>query len=105
MLVCRINPNPSHRHRNKNRTSAQLLCIFKKWNNYNILITYLKLKRSYHSPYWLQKKFIGFLKNPDLLQNLRDSDENRCGSGSDTGVENGLEKKHFILNLRRFFLV
>jgi hypothetical protein len=40
------------------------------------------------------------LKNPDPLQNLRYSDVTRCGSGSDTGVEHGSEKKHFIFNFR-----
>jgi hypothetical protein len=42
------------------------------------------------------KKGHWLLKNPDPLQNLKDSDVTRCGSGSDTVVEHGLEKTFFL---------
>jgi hypothetical protein len=42
------------------------------------------------------KKGHWLLTNLDPLQNLKDSDVTRCGSGSDTGVEHGLEKKNMI---------
>jgi hypothetical protein len=58
---------------------------------------------SHRSHYWIIKKFIGFLKNPDPHQNLRDSDVTRCSSGSDTGVELGLEKIHFIFIFPQIF--
>jgi hypothetical protein len=44
------------------------------------------------------------LKNPDPLQNLRDSDVTRCSSGSDIDVEHGLEINILVLILRRIFL-
>jgi hypothetical protein len=44
-------------------------------------------------------------KNPDPIQNLRYSDVTRCGSGSDTGVEHGSEKKHFIFNFMQIFRI
>jgi hypothetical protein len=71
-------------------TLFSLLGLFKKWNVYIVLVTHLKLKRSHRSCYKILKSS-SLLKNLDTLQNLRDSDVTRCGSGSDIGVEQGLD--------------